>query len=172
RDARSLLAGSSVSEIVLALVEGVQQRHALEKVGRLEITKQRLLAEPSVAPALAPSAEPVISQVESVGSPRCRDELEDRERHAPRVHLLEDDADGLLRRLPLQADDWERVASERLDAMRSKLHESRELLGRMHHGADRKRPRDADQQRLNVLVVPDPPTLEVRQLELALHDLR
>lgn len=93
----------------------------------------------------------------------CRDGLVELQNLCERREALLPVEDQLLRvraGRKVDAFDWSHL-EPRLPARLEK-----------HHGADRKRPRDADQQRLNVLVVPDPPALEVRQLELALHDLR
>jgi hypothetical protein len=121
--ARGLLRPLPSAEVGVALLERVKEGHPLEKVRRLKVTEERLLAQPRVAPALARAAEPVLAEVEAVGRPRGGDQLEHGERHAARVHLLEDEAHRLLRGLLLEADHRERVVSEGLDHLPAELHE-------------------------------------------------
>ena len=64
-----------------------------------------------------------------------------------------------------------RRARRQVDALDRTHLEARLSAGlEQHHGADRERPCDADQQRPDVLVIPDPAALEVGQLELSFDD--
>jgi hypothetical protein len=81
-----------------------------------------------MAPALAPASEPVIAEVEAVGRPRGGNKLQDRERNAAGVYLLEYEADGFLRGFLFQLDDGQRVVAERLENLLAELHEPREFI--------------------------------------------
>ena len=104
----------------VALVAG-EQGHRLKEVGRLNGLQYLLLVQALFA------VLPVLSQVELVRREGGGHQLEDGQRHAAGVHLLEDLADGLLARVPRQLDRGHSVLVEALEDIGLELVEGVEL---------------------------------------------
>src|SRR5262249_6143195 len=132
-DTRSLLADLALRQVFLAAVEGVQKAQALEELGRLDSPQEALLRQPlnrSLRLAVW-LAEPLLAQVHPgcpvSGVGRCQ-KLEDGERNAACIHLLEDQADGFLLVVLFQFDDGNVVVAELGEEILAKFHESLELV--------------------------------------------
>ena len=73
------------------------------------------------------ATEPIVSKIEVLGGKRCRNEFEDRQRHAARIDLFENQANGLFAGGFAQRDDGHVITRKCLDHLLPKFHVEAEV---------------------------------------------